>query len=64
MVNWLALPKWVAVLGVADVNLDGEPDYVLFHAVTRRTAFWFLDDNWPTAASYGPTLPAGGRQSG
>jgi len=44
---------------VADVNLDGKPDYVLYNTSTRRTAIWFLNNATFIGASFGPTLPAG-----
>src|SRR4029077_1122915 len=41
-----------------DFNQDGKPDYVLFNAVTRQTAVWFLNNNVFIGAAFGPTLPA------
>ncbi len=42
-----------------DFNQDGKPDYVLFNAVTRQTAVWFLNNNVFIGGAFGPTLPAG-----
>src|SRR6266853_1476212 len=41
-----------------DFNQDGKPDYVLYNAVTRQTAVWFLNNNVFVSAAFGPTLPA------
>jgi len=42
-----------------DFNNDTSPDLVLFNMSTRRTAFWFLDNNMLTKTKFGPTIPAG-----
>jgi uncharacterized delta-60 repeat protein len=41
-----------------DFNQDGKPDYVLYNAVTRQTAVWFLNNNVFIGGAFGPTLPA------
>jgi uncharacterized delta-60 repeat protein len=41
-----------------DFNQDGKPDYVLYNAVTRETAVWFLNNNVFIGGAFGPTLPA------
>ena len=53
------VPAAWAVIDVADFNLDGKPDYVLFNPSTRRTAIWYLNNNVFVGGAYGPTLPAG-----
>ncbi len=53
-----ANPGW-SVVGVADFNRDGHPDYLLHNGSTRQTAIWYLNNNVETSGLYGPTLPAG-----
>jgi len=48
-----------SVVGVADFNGDGHPDYLLFNASTRQTAIWYLNNNVLTTGLFGPTLPGG-----
>jgi len=45
--------------GVADFNLDGHPDYLLYSATTRQTAIWYLNNNVFLRGAFGPTLPVG-----
>jgi hypothetical protein len=47
------------VVGVADFNRDGKPDYLLYNPSTRQTAIWYLSNNVLIAGLFGPTLPAG-----
>jgi hypothetical protein len=47
------------LIGAADFNGDGEPDYALFNAGTGRTAIWYLNNNVFVSGVYGPTLPTG-----
>jgi elongation factor P hydroxylase len=42
-----------------DFNNDGHPDLVLYHATSRQTVVWYMDNNVHVTGSYGPTLPAG-----
>jgi hypothetical protein len=49
---------WILV-GTADFDGDGHPDYVLYKASTRQTALWYMHDNVFAGGVYGPTLPAG-----
>jgi hypothetical protein len=53
------------LIGAADFDRDGKPDYALYNDVTRfpvtamqRTAVWYLNDNALTSGAGGPTLPA------
>ena len=48
-----------SVVGVADFNGDGHPDYLLFNSSTRQTAIWYLNNNVFSSGLYGPTLPVG-----
>ena len=48
-----------SVVGVADFNGDGHPDYLLFNSSTRQTAIWYLNNNVLSSGLSGPTLPAG-----
>jgi hypothetical protein len=47
------------VVGVADFNRDGHPDYLLFNPDTRQTVIWYLNNNVLFAVLFGPTIPAG-----
>jgi hypothetical protein len=47
------------VVGVADFNGDGHPDYLLFNSGTRQTAIWYLNNNVLSSGLYGPPLPVG-----
>jgi hypothetical protein len=51
-------PAW-SVVGVADFNRDGHPDYLLFNSSTRQTAIWYLNNNVFSSGLFGPALPAG-----
>ena len=48
---------------VADFNLDGNPDFVLYNASTRQTAVWYIENNVRVSGikvgGSGPTLPLG-----
>ena len=45
-------PGW-NVVGVADFNGDGHPDYLLFNSSTRQTAIWYLNNNVLMSGLYG-----------
>jgi cyclophilin family peptidyl-prolyl cis-trans isomerase len=45
-------------------TLPGPNIYVLYHAATRRTAIWYLNNNAFVSGAYGPTLPAGWEVAG
>jgi hypothetical protein len=47
------------LVGAADFNGDGKPDYVLFNPGTRRTLLWYLNNNVRIGSAFGPILPAG-----
>src|SRR5438067_376892 len=51
-------PGW-SVVGVADFNRDGHPDYLLYNGSMRQTAIWYLNNNVLSSGLYGPALPAG-----
>jgi FG-GAP-like repeat len=53
------VPSGWELVGTADFNGDGKPDYVLFNATIRQTAIWYLDNNVLTGGDFGPTLPNG-----
>jgi hypothetical protein len=46
--------EWV---GIADFDLNGGLDYLLFNATTRRTAVWYLNNNSFASSALGPTAP-------
>ena len=47
------------LMGTADFNGNGKPDDVLYNASTRRTAFYYLNNNVYVGSALGPVLPAG-----
>jgi hypothetical protein len=47
------------LIGAADFNADGKPDYVLYGPSVQGTILWYLDNNVLTGSANGPTLPAG-----
>ena len=53
------LPVGWTVVGVADFNGDGKPDYLLYNASTRQTALWYTHNNVFAGGVFGPTPPAG-----
>ena len=44
------------MVGVADFNGDGKPDYLLYNPSTRQTVIWYLNNNVLIGHAYGPTL--------
>ena len=52
------LPSWWFLVGVADFNRDGHPDYLLENG-TRQTAIWYLSARTLIGGAYGPKLPSG-----
>jgi hypothetical protein len=51
-------PVWTLV-GAADFNGDGNPDYLLYNVNTQQTGIYYLDNNVYIGAAWGPTLPPG-----
>jgi hypothetical protein len=51
----LTRTSWQLV-GVADFNGDGKPDYVLYNPNTRQTGIWYLDNNVYAGSAFGPSL--------
>jgi hypothetical protein len=47
------------LMGTADFNANGRPDYLLYNASTRRTALYYLNNNVYVGSALGPVLPAG-----
>jgi hypothetical protein len=47
------------LMGTADFNGNGKPNDVLYNASTRRTAFYYLNNNVYVGSALGPALPAG-----
>ncbi len=52
------LPVGWIVVGVADLNGDRQPDYLLYNPITHQTAIWYLNNNVFLGAAFGPTLLA------
>jgi hypothetical protein len=52
-------PAGWSVVGVADFNRDGKPDYLLFNSGTRQTAIWYMNNNVRVGGAAGPSLVAG-----
>ena len=48
-----------SLVGVADFNRDGHPDYVLFNFANRQTAIWYLSGRTFIGSAYGPSVPSG-----
>jgi hypothetical protein len=46
------------VVGIADFNRDGHPDYLLENG-TGQTAIWYLSGRTLVGGAYGPTIPSG-----
>jgi hypothetical protein len=53
------LPAGWSLVGVADFNGDGHPDYLLFNPSTLHTVIWYMNNNVHVTGASGPTLPAG-----
>ena len=51
-VNW-------RVVGVADFDADGRPDYLLFNSTSHQTAIWYLSGATFVSSAFGPSLPNG-----
>ena len=58
--SWTGVPTlgWWFLVGAADFNRDGHPDYVLEH-VTGQTAIWYLSGRTFVGSAYGPTVRSG-----
>ena len=53
------LPAGWSLIGTADFNGDGKPDYLLYRASTAQTAIWYMNNNVLLGGAFGPTLPTG-----
>jgi uncharacterized delta-60 repeat protein len=53
------LPANWKVVGVADFDGDGRPDYLLFNSTSHQTAIWYLSGTTFVRGAYGPSLPDG-----
>ena len=51
------IPAGWSLVGVADFDRDGHPDYVLQNFNTNRTVIWYLNNNLFTSGAFGPTIP-------
>jgi len=49
------------LVGAADLDGDGKPDYVLYNPSNYQTAVWYTDDNIQIGSANGPTVPGGWR---
>jgi hypothetical protein len=47
------------LVGLADFDGNGRPDYVLYNPSTHHTAIWYLNNYQLISTANGPTLPAG-----
>ena len=52
------LPANWKVVGVADFDADGRPDYLLF-STSHQTAIWYLSGPTFVAGAFGPTIASG-----
>ena len=46
----------IDLIGAADFDRDGKPDYALYSSAMQRTAVW--NNNALTSSAFGPSLPA------
>ena len=46
------------LIGAADFDRDGKPDYALYNSAMQQTAVWYLNNNAFTSGAFGPSLPA------
>ena len=53
------LPASWKVVGVADFDGDGRPDYLLFNSTSHQTAIWYLSGTTFVSGAFGPSLPNG-----
>jgi hypothetical protein len=53
------IPSGYALIGTADFDRDGRPDYLLSNPSTRQTVIWYLNNNVHIASAFGPTPPTG-----
>jgi hypothetical protein len=53
------LPAGWSLIGTADFNGDGKPDYLLYRASTGQTAIWYMNNNVFVSGAYGPTIASG-----
>ena len=42
-----------------DFNYDGNPDYVLYNASTRRSGIWYFNNNLYLGSTFGPSITPG-----
>jgi hypothetical protein len=47
------------LVGAADLDRNGRPDYVLYNPTTHQTAIWYMDDNLVIGSANGPAVPGG-----
>jgi len=47
------------VVGVADFDGDGRPDYLLFNSTSHQTAIWYLSGPTLVGAASGPSIASG-----
>ena len=48
-----------ALIGTADSNRDGHPDYLLYNPSTRQTSILYINISVYMGGAYGLTLPSG-----
>ena len=46
-------------MGIADFNVDGKLDYLLFNPSTRQTAIWYPEQQCSLGTAVGPTIAPG-----
>ena len=52
------LPAGWTVIGAADFDRDGKPDYALYNSAMQQTAVWYLNNSVFVGGAFGPSLPA------
>jgi len=53
------IPSGYKLVGTADFNGDGHPDYLLFNPSTGQTVIWYMKNNVIVGAAAVSTVPSG-----
>jgi len=53
------VPAGYDLVGAADLDGNGRPDYLLYNPSTHQTAIWYMNNNLVISTASGPTVPSG-----